>query len=613
MNNFTFLSSNQIIGYSQLDILKEFGTKCNMTDFSILLGGHAYEDSNNSQNNIGYWWLSTPHFGEACVVDNTGKSFWKEAKSKDVGARPSVVYTDISSYCTKKTPISNGLLEVEYGEYPQNIVFGGDAAQLEQVYLSGKMKKTGKSYTTSSSLSGSSFREKKHIEFEYNGKKYIRVVANTNEFSSKLSNGKIFNANDVFWVKVEPIRWIVDVKANIALSKNILFSGVSFNNKFYDGFFSNSDIKKFIDEYFVKDIIPSVLLDNEMDEVNRVESSVKDNKDDVYMFDYDPVSEDDILRATVESDIPVFLHGLSSAGKSSRVKQIDPNCVILYLGSISMDRLNGKCVYDSNTGQTIDKKPPWLVKLETLCESEPDKLHILFLDELTNAFPSIQGSILNLVLDKEVNGIWPLPKNSRIVAAGNETKDSLAANQFVEVLFNRFAHIYIKTSVESWLKWASEHNIHPAIYSFIAFKKDDALRTEFNGETPNADPRKWEMASKLLYKTGRPEMLRALVGDEVTQEFIIFCNQRVITLDDVLNDNYDIQRVYGLNVSEKYATVMSLVNVDENHLEKVRNFIEMLGVEFVAIFDSMWIQNDDRRLELIAELRMGSMLGGMKL
>ncbi len=37
MYSFSFLSSNQITGFGQLDILKEFGTKCNMTDFSILL------------------------------------------------------------------------------------------------------------------------------------------------------------------------------------------------------------------------------------------------------------------------------------------------------------------------------------------------------------------------------------------------------------------------------------------------------------------------------------------------------------------------------------------------------------------------------------------------
>lgn len=61
-------------------------------------------------------------------------------------------------------------------------------------------------------------------------------------------------------------------------------------------------------------------------------------------------------------------------------------------------------------------------------------------------------------------------------------KDSLAANQLAEPLFNRFAHVYIKTTTESWLKWASEHNIHPAIYSYIAYKKGETLRSKYDGE-----------------------------------------------------------------------------------------------------------------------------------
>ena len=101
-------------------------------------------------------------------------------------------------------------------------------------------------------------------------------------------------------------------------------------------------------------------------------------------------------------------------------------------------------------------------------------------------------------------------------------KDSLAANQLAEPLFNRFAHVYIKTTTEGWLKWASEHNIHPAIYSYIAYKKGETLRSKYDGEKPNADPRKWEMASKMLYATGSPEMLRALVGEDITREFVEF-------------------------------------------------------------------------------------------
>ena len=38
--------------------------------------------------------------------------------------------------------------------------------------------------------------------------------------------------------------------------------------------------------------------------------------------------------------------------------------------------------------------------------------------------------------------------------------ESLSANKLAEPLFNRFAHVYIKTTTEKWLKWASENNIY---------------------------------------------------------------------------------------------------------------------------------------------------------
>lgn len=61
-------------------------------------------------------------------------------------------------------------------------------------------------------------------------------------------------------MEVKPITWMVDEKANIALSKKIIFSGVQFDNKRnYTGDFENTDIYNFMVKYFSKDIIPSVI------------------------------------------------------------------------------------------------------------------------------------------------------------------------------------------------------------------------------------------------------------------------------------------------------------------------------------------------------------------
>ena len=49
MNNFTFLTDEQIFYDDQLDILKKYGRKCAITDFSILLGGYVTENFYTSE------------------------------------------------------------------------------------------------------------------------------------------------------------------------------------------------------------------------------------------------------------------------------------------------------------------------------------------------------------------------------------------------------------------------------------------------------------------------------------------------------------------------------------------------------------------------------------
>lgn len=622
MNNFTFLTDEQIFGDDQLDIIKKYGTKCAITDFSILLGGYVSDyytsEGNSRKDRTGWWWTkSSDGDNGARVVHEDGDGHWDVVNGRNGGARPALPYSLISRVYSNGVRGRNGILEVEYGEYPQTIVSEDFARTLERAYSNRTINQTGKSYTTDSVSyqdTDTPFQARTHIEYEYNGRKYIRFIGDSNCSGEILSDGRTIQNGDVYWVEVEPIKWMIDERTNIALSKKLIFSGVQFNReRNYKGNFDRTDIKEFMDRHFSKDITPSFSREITPEEKKQIEA----NKDEAekrrnpYGFNFGQVSEEDIIRGAIESGVAVFLHGPSSEGKSARVKQIDPNCVIIYLRNATPESLNGKSVYNSETGEMIDVKPTWLKKLEDRCEKEPDKYHIVFLDEITNALPSIQGIAFNIVLDREVNGIWELPKNARIVAAGNDMKDSLAANQLAEPLFNRFAHVYIQTTVESWLQWASEHNIHPAIYAYIAYKKGETLRSKYDGEKPNADPRKWEMASKMLYATGQPEMLRALVGEDITREFCQFCNQRVITLDDVLKGNYT-EREMNMNTSEIYATAMGLSQVDEANFNKVREFVSKLGGEPCAIFDSLWTHGDEKRMEIVAEARLESSRGGRR-
>ena len=621
-NEFTLLSDEQTFGSQQIDVIKKMGGKCAISDFAILLGAYVssdyHVDGDNSMRGRTGWWYLSSSYGDGDVRDvvKDGDRFWTHAGKRSGAVRPALPFSNISDISLNGVKGRHGFLEVEYGEYPQYAVDTNLGRILDDSFQAGVLRRTGKTYTTDSrrwNANSERFSPVQHEEFEYNGKRYVRVKSNDTDENFKLSNGVTVHPGMYVWLEVSPIKWIVDDRAKMLVSKTLLASGIRFcNDRQYNGDFKNTEMYQYLNTYFARDMVPCVVKEMTPEEKKQYEEEQKrlEKRRNPYGLKFGQVSEEQIIKGAIESGVAVFLHGPSSEGKSARVKQIDPDCVIIYLRNATPESLNGKSVYNSETGEMIDVKPSWLKKIEEKCEKEPDRMHIVFLDEITNALPSIQGIAFNIVLDREVNGIWKLPENARIVAAGNDMKDSLAANQLAEPLFNRFAHVYIKTTTESWLKWASEHNIHPAIYSYIAYKKGETLRSEYNGETPNADPRKWEMASKMLYATGSPEMLRALVGEDITREFVQFCNQQVITLDDVINGNYTDRDIQNLNTAERYATTMGLSQVEEEHLDKVRGFVTGLGAEFGAIFDALWIHGDESRLERIAEAKLANMPGG---
>ena len=636
MNNqdLTLLSEGQIWGNdkeSQLEVIRKYGTKAAITDLCVLTGSYLCEntdynideDSSLKGRTSWFWTRSDDNANDVRAVAEDGNMYDRYSHIRHGVVRPvlksSVIFSQISP---NRVRGYNGTEEVEYGEYPQYVADSRMQSTLELEYNRG-MKKTGRSYTFDSVKYDdycTGFKPVTYEEYEYQGKKYIRIRANSdfggNKF--KLSNGAFYRDDDYVWVEVSPVKWLIDDRTGILVSKIGLVSGIRFlgRNHNYKGDFSRTEMKEYLDRYMIHDLTQTATFtcvqDMTPEEKAQFEEERKqaEKRRNPYGFKFGQVSEEEIIKGAIESGVAVFLHGPSSEGKSARVKQIDPTCEIIYLRNATPESLNGKSVYNQTTGEMIDVKPTWLKKLEEKCEKEPDRFHIVFLDEITNALPSIQGIAFNIVLDREVNGIWKLPENARIVAAGNDMKDSLAANKLAEPLFNRFAHVYIKTTTESWLKWASEHNIHPAIYSYIAYKKGKTLRSKYDGEKPNADPRKWEMASKMLYATGSPEMLRALVGEDITREFVQFCNQQVITLDDVINGNYTDRDIQALNTAERYATTMGLSQVDDDNLEKVRSFVAGLGAEFGAIFDVLWTHGDESKLERIAEAKLAEMSDG---
>ena len=583
---YTLLNKDQVFGEQAIDLFQNLGAESGATDFAVANGA--------AEGNTA-WFLSTAAgYGDVDIVNQSGSHGVAYASSCG-GIRPAFACLDLRALFGDPAEVEShickdlsGFPEVEFGEYPQTAADRLMARTLEEEYKKGSLRKTGKNYESVRFVAGAS-ASAECPEYEYLQKKYVRVRYASKD-THKLSNGKTCQTGNRVWIEVQPVRWFYDENAGILISRPVLIAGILFSSDSnYDGNFAGTEAARLLSEGFAKDLVPSTLPEMTAEEKAKYDEEMERARQrrNPYGLSFGYVTEEDIIRGAIESDVAVFVHGPSSEGKSARVKQIDPTCEIIYLRNATPDSLNGRSVYNQSTGEMIDIPPTWYKKVVAKCEAEPDKLHVVFFDEINNALPSIQGMAFNIVLDREVNGLWKLPDNARVVAAGNEMQDSLAANQIAAPFFNRFAHVYINTTTEKWLKWARENDIHPAIYSYIAYKRGETLRSKYDGEKPNADPRKWEMASKMLYTTGRPEMLRSLIGEEITDEFVQFCNQPVITLQRVLDGDYTEEEIRDLNTAERYATTMGLSQADDADLAVVREFVRGLGEEFRAVFDSL--------------------------
>ena len=133
MSNFTFLTQEQCFGDDKLDVLKKRGTKAVITDFSVLLGGmvsseHVENDS-SLEGRTGYYWTKSDSAdyenNTARVVRNSGSIAYFRARARECGARPALPFSEVSSIPTNGESgkrAKDGVLEVEYGYYPQKAV-----------------------------------------------------------------------------------------------------------------------------------------------------------------------------------------------------------------------------------------------------------------------------------------------------------------------------------------------------------------------------------------------------------------------------------------------------------------------------------------------------------
>ena len=150
-----------------------------------------------------------------------------------------------------------------------------------------------------------------------------------------------------------------------------------------------------------------------------------------------------------------------------------------------------------------------------------------------------------------------------------------------------------------------QNKIHSAIYLFLACKGENTLRREFNPKNLDSyvTPRRWEMASKMLYETNNPQSLKAIIGKKLTKQFCLFCQVPGISIEDVLNGNYTEEEIKDISKVEKFANVASLLEVSNDDMPIVRTFLKKMDSEMCKIFEAQWSQRNNERKLLLKKLR----------
>ena len=530
-----FLSHKQLFE-NPLQIFRTFGQTVQASD--LVMAVIKDDGLTFSGSNVNYY-LS----GEDCV-DRFGRDF----RCDVCAVRPVLLLEPGDDKLLSHAREADGIVTVELGSFPYVILDPSLRDMAEKQYKEGTLRKTGMRYT----IAG----EKRDV-YRLGAKQIVRVAVNDETVNGyvQLSDGSVISASEEVFLEVRPIRWYYDEINKLLISGRALLAGLS-----------REDAAIYLKEEFIHELLAE-------DDVEIASGTAGTS------YHIEEHDEMDMIRAYIRADIPLFIHGLTGDGKSDRVKEIDPQAIDIELVNETPETINGRAVYNETKDEIIDIKPVWLVKLERLCED--GELHILFFDELTNATKQTQAVIFKIVLERFVNNRWPLPANARIIAAGNDRAESSVAHDLAEPLFGRFAHIYIRTTVENWMPWAVRKRINPYVMEFLA-NNDLYLRTTYTGTEGYADPRRWEMVSRILDSSDNDfALIEPIVGRETAEAFIRFFRAQEEMADIA---KYSDEELARMTVSRKYQIAQQCLYAAAAKPKEAEELVQKLGAEFAAWF-----------------------------
>lgn len=230
---------------------------------------------------------------------------------------------------------------------------------------------------------------------------------------------------------------------------------------------------------------------------------------------------------------------------------------------------------------------------------------LLFIDEINRCEHTVQQELMNLILNREING-YKLPQNVKILAAMNPSSkygsdfdyqvvDMDAAQE------NRFVWLNMEPDYNGWIKWAIGSGLETKVIEFISTFPE--YLHKINDEDVRATPRSYERVSKTykMYKEQQDTIPRSVfvnvikgnVGKVIAEEFVSFVESNrstLISFDDVFSkENLDENVIEGIkneSHTRLYISAMNILKALENKIREDENntFLINRFVEFLRLY-----------------------------
>lgn len=313
-----------------------------------------------------------------------------------------------------------------------------------------------------------------------------------------------------------------------------------------------------------------------------------------------------IVRA-LKKKRPLFIWGPPGIGKSEVVEYIASGlngvAIDIRLGMYEPTDIRGMPYYDKNTGKMVWAPPIDLPSEEFAAQHD---VVVLFLDEMNQASPSVQGAAFQLILNRKV-GQYTLPDNVVVVAAGNRETDKGVTFRMPTPLRNRFTHFELAVDFDDWQDWAVKAGIHPDVVGYLNFAKSDLF--DFDPRASGnafASPRSWTFVSEYLYdidddqdvtENQLTDMIAGTVGEGIAVKFNThrkFASKLPIPTD-ILNgkikelpmDARETSAMYTLTVNMAYELKQAYDNIkDKDRETKLEKWHDQCSNVFQFMMDN---------------------------